>query len=223
MTASGDQTIRLWDISIAGAGSSAAGQRRAGTELLTCRGHTGSVKSVCARPNDRFVFASASRDGNVHIYDSRQGGSPAMTLRGVHAPSCAPAKRKRVGSLRGTGTHGVTAVLYLMDERNVLATAGGTDGAVKLWDSRLGGAARGRSSSSRATGGLPGPTAPLCTLLPDRGSDRHHGITCLAIDGEGGRLLASSTDNAVYCYDTVRPESGEVCRPCPPPVHCANI
>lgn len=201
--------MRLWDISTASA--SAMGQRRAGTELLTCYGHTGSVKSVCARPNDRFVFASGSRDGAVHIYDTRQGGKPAMRLCGVHAPSCTAPKRKRAGPLGGTGSHGVTSVLYLMDERNALATAGGTDGAVKLWDSRLGGAVRGRAAS-RAPGGIAGPTAPLCTLLPDRGSERHHGITSLAIDGSGGRLLASSTDNAIYCYDTVRPERGELAR-----------
>lgn len=205
--------MRLWDVERAARSSGAAfGGGPAAGEVLLCRGHAGSVKSVAARPNDPFVFASGSRDGCVNIYDVRQGPQPAMTLQSVHNPTWGGPKRKRAGGLSGGSNHGVTSVVYLMDDRNMLATAGGTDGAVKLWDSRLGGASRGGGGRGSAPKPGAASSTPLCTLLPSRGSERHHGITSLAIDGTGGRLLASSTDGKIYCYDTVRPERGEVAR-----------
>ena len=78
------------------------------------------------------------------------------------------------------GGEQVTAVLYLLDERNVLATAGGTDGAIKLWDARLGGAGRGERGRRAAQ--------PLSVLAPDSGRERPHGIISLSTDASGGRL-----------------------------------
>eukprot|EP00967_Tisochrysis_lutea_P159163 scaffold328881_cov68-Tisochrysis_lutea.AAC.1 len=78
-------------------------------ELMICRGHKGSVKSVAARPNDNFVFASGGRDGCVHIYDARQGEEPVMILRGAHTPTEGSSKRKRAGALAGKASHGVTS------------------------------------------------------------------------------------------------------------------
>ena len=215
ITAAGDQSVRMWDMErAASAAWRASGGGPEAGELMICRGHKGSVKSVAARPNDNFVFASGGRDGCVHIYDARQGEEPVMILRGAHTPTEGSSKRKRAGALAGKASHGVTSVIYLMDERNALATAGGTDGTIKLWDARLGGAARGSGRSTRQGNNGPRQSAstPLCTLHPDRGAERNHGITSLALDGTGGRLLASSTDGKILCYDTVRPDRGEIAR-----------
>jgi len=129
LTASGDQTCALWDISRCGssrdAGEVLAARRRRRPHrprrgrshrgrprppqgrLLLCRGHRGSVKSVAARPADPHVFASGSRDGCILVYDVRQGGEPVMALRGVHEPSPPSAAKRKRGGLPNVGHHGV--------------------------------------------------------------------------------------------------------------------
>ena len=67
LTASGDQTIRLFDV-------------RAQAELRCFRGHRASVKAVS--PLDGAIFASGGRDGSICMWDDRQStaSSGAVTL-----------------------------------------------------------------------------------------------------------------------------------------------
>ena len=59
-TASGDQTIRVWEM------------ESARPELTaTLRGHKGSVKSVQFRPHSRCELASGARGGDIILWDTR--------------------------------------------------------------------------------------------------------------------------------------------------------
>ena len=74
LTASGDSTVRLWDVS--------SQQCRA-----TMAGHEGSVKSVCFSPGDAggHIFASASRDGNAFVWDARAPLRPVVAMFDLHS------------------------------------------------------------------------------------------------------------------------------------------
>ncbi|KAG2400306.1 Threonine dehydratase [Vigna angularis] len=58
LTASGDQTIKLWDV-----------QEQKCLEVLI--GHMGSVKSMCPHPTNADIIVSGSRDGSFRIWDLR--------------------------------------------------------------------------------------------------------------------------------------------------------
>ena len=76
LTASGDQTVALWDTHSA--------QR-----LGTFTGHTASVKSVSPWAACHDVFASGGRDGRICLWDSRSTpGFPERTRfpGAQHAP-----------------------------------------------------------------------------------------------------------------------------------------
>ena len=191
ITASGDQTCRLTDVS--------------SRELvLICRGHTGSVKALSARPLDPNVFASCGRDGCVCIFDVRRGGEPVMGLSGIHSVEAGSRKRRRAAP-----THGVSAVQYL--DEHTLATGGASDGTVKIWDGRLAGARKAKSGLKL--------NSPLHTLTPGEstsesgertGPSRAYGVIQLAVDPAGRKLLVSSSDHQIHLYDRVRPSFGEV-------------
>ncbi|CAG8491083.1 5555_t:CDS:2 [Ambispora leptoticha] len=58
ITASGDQSARLWDV-----------------ETQKCKsvfeGHTCSIKAIAYNPKTPEIWATASRDGHIHIWDER--------------------------------------------------------------------------------------------------------------------------------------------------------
>ena len=68
LTASGDQTARLWDVEKA-------------ETLGIFRGHTCSLKSINIRCDSPFVFATGARDGKIMIWDTR-----CSTKNGYYAP-----------------------------------------------------------------------------------------------------------------------------------------
>ncbi|KAG0603589.1 hypothetical protein M758_10G105300 [Ceratodon purpureus] len=184
LTASGDQTIRLWDVE-----SHAA--------MGVMRGHSGSVKSLCAHPSNAELFASGSRDGSVALWDLRTSTSnstnessfrPVSCIKDTHvAPRCKNVRRRK------GETHSVTAVLYQQDER-ILATSGAADGIVKFWDTRK-------------------LKVPVVQTPPQQketaeGVGRIHGIASLSQDPTSSRLIASCTDSKIYMYDGAFPERG---------------
>ncbi|KAH3847964.1 hypothetical protein DPMN_090300 [Dreissena polymorpha] len=130
LTASGDQTVCLWD-------------SHCKTKLLTFKGHTSSVRSVKYRPHDSSVFASGSRDGHVRIWDSRcniKEGKVSCVDRIKNAHSMVqqtPGKKKksRLGAAQTQDSQqSVTAVIF--QDENILTTAGAVDGCIKVWDIR---------------------------------------------------------------------------------------
>jgi hypothetical protein len=162
ITASGDQSCRLFDVATT-------------DELQIFHGHTGSVKSVSCKPGDRNVFASSGRDGNVLVWDVRTG-APVMRIAGGHRrPADSGAKRKRgeAGAGGVSPAQSVSSVVYLHDERHMLATAGATDGTVKIWDLRRshgGSRGRGAGRSSRGRGGAAQAPTPVDVVGPQAGA-----------------------------------------------------
>ncbi|XP_030443416.2 uncharacterized protein LOC115665714 isoform X1 [Syzygium oleosum] len=188
LTASGDQTIRLWDV-----------ENRKSSGVLM--GHAGSVKSLCSHPTNSDLLVSGSRDGSFAIWDlrckcntrNRQGEfciSPTYMVKGAH-----PSPRNkwvRRGKAASTST---TAVLYLKDEVSV-ATAGAVDSTVKFWDMR-------------------NLKAQITQTCPDTKSAseqvrRLHGVSSLSQDSNGVFLSASCMDNRIYLYNILQLEKGPV-------------
>ena len=226
LTASGDQTCRLFDV-------------QTQMELRSFHGHRGSVKAVASL--DAHVFASGARDGTVCIWDARlTQDRPVTMLADVHAPPAGAAlKRRRSGHPTPAS---VSSILFLGTDvaSAKLVSAGATDGAIKLWDMRAlatsggggggggsgGGGGRGRGSrggrgKAEAGGSSVGPSSsssslhtsssascrgapsPLVTLHPPCCSHaRARGIVSLSADITGTRLLAASTNSKIYVYDT---------------------
>ncbi|BBH00446.1 Transducin/WD40 repeat-like superfamily protein [Prunus dulcis] len=128
MTASGDQTIKVWDI-----------QEKKCTAILM--GHTGSVKSLCPHPTNPEIIVSGSRDGSFALWDMRCNSSSknihgeiaicsTAVVKGAHLfPRAKRVRRGKAASMS------ITSVLYLKDEVSI-ATAGAVDSIVKFWDTR---------------------------------------------------------------------------------------
>ncbi|KAL5108948.1 hypothetical protein TcWFU_005319 [Taenia crassiceps] len=97
LTASGDQTIKLVD-------------SETGLVVSVYVGHTMSVRSLALCPENHYIFASASRDGSIRLWDMR-----------TH-------------NLEGTDSQSVTSIVFAREFE--LISAGSTDGAIKIWDIR---------------------------------------------------------------------------------------
>ena len=71
-SASGDQTIRVWDMS-----------PDRPEVVATLRGHKGSVKSVQFRPHSRCELVSGARGGDIILWDTRvtQGAVTAVSVK----------------------------------------------------------------------------------------------------------------------------------------------
>ena len=138
-TGSNDGTAKVWD---------AAG----GRELLTLKGHTGSVRSVSWSP-DGTRLATGSEDGTAKVWDAA-GGRELLTLKGhtsaVLSVSWSPdGTRLATGSADGTakvwdaaggrelltlkGHTGLVWSVSWSPDGTRLAT-GSDDGTAKVWD-----------------------------------------------------------------------------------------
>ncbi|KAL3678620.1 hypothetical protein R1sor_021576 [Riccia sorocarpa] len=181
LTASGDQTIRLWDI-----------ENKKGVGVMM--GHSGSVKSICVHPSQSDTLVSGSRDGCVFFWDLRvQSGSLAGCPKNTAVNKIKDAHKGLLNAKRRKGyTRSVTSVIYLKDER-LVATAGANDGVVKFWDTRKLKTPVAHTSSSRIAPGA-----------------RMHGIAGLSQDPTGTRLIATSVDSKIYMYDVMALGKGEL-------------
>ncbi|KAL5964071.1 hypothetical protein TSMEX_008184 [Taenia solium] len=180
LTASGDQTIKLVD-------------SETGLVVSVYVGHTMSVRSLALSPEDYHVFASASRDGSIRLWDMRtqnpEGVGSSVYIHGCHLPSVGSSSRRCRSKSRKsmTDSQSVTSVVFAREFE--LISAGSTDGAIKIWDIR-------RVSSF--TKNQPQPI----NFLPYNGISRKQcGYSDLVLDSNRRRLYASCLDHAVYEYD----------------------
>ncbi|CAM6123553.1 unnamed protein product [Calypogeia fissa] len=189
LTASGDQTIKLWDV-----------EHKTGVSVM--KGHTGSVKSLCANSSQSDLFVSGARDGCIAFWDIRTPSVAQSALGEVSYSPVAKVKDAHNGFTakfrrRQGYTRSVTAVLYLKDER-VVATAGANDGVVKFWDTR----------KLKTPVAQTPPQAGSSSVSQGNNGSRLHGIAGLSQDPTGTRLIATCVDSKIYMYDVIRPERG---------------
>nr|CAD1832533.1 unnamed protein product [Ananas comosus var. bracteatus] len=119
LTASGDQTIKIWDA-----------ENRKCLGILV--GHTGSVKSLCSHSSNADLVVSGSRDGSIALWDLRcmsnstnSRGEARFSSAAVvkEAHSLMQGKRARRGK---AASMSITSVLYLKDDVSI-ASAGAVD------------------------------------------------------------------------------------------------
>ncbi|XP_057983450.1 uncharacterized protein LOC131168188 [Malania oleifera] len=187
LTASGDQTIKVWD---------SQEQKCIGVLI----GHTGSVKSLCSHSTNPDVLVSGSRDGSFALWDlrckssSRRHGELRITstaaVKWAHiSPLGKRVRRSKAASMS------ITSVLFLKDEVSI-ATAGAVDSTVKFWDTR--------HLKSVLT-----QTCPHYESSNEK-DRRVHGISSLSQDSNGVFLSASCMDNRIYLYNVLQLEKGPI-------------
>ncbi|GAA6102128.1 denticleless protein homolog [Tachysurus ichikawai] len=186
VTASGDQTARLWDV-ISG-------------ELLgSFKGHQCSLKSVAFPKQEKAVFCTGGRDGNIMLWDMRCSKKDGFyrqmkQISGAHMKmdrNTPQTKKKRAVS-RGMAPsvdsqRGVTAVVFR--DENTLISSGAVDGTIKMWDLR-----------KSYTAFQHNPT-PLQIYQYPGSSTRKLGYSGLMLDSTSSRLFCNCTDDNIYMLD----------------------
>ncbi|KAL3378891.1 hypothetical protein AABB24_004693 [Solanum stoloniferum] len=185
LTASGDQSIKVWD---------AQGNQC----VRALMGHTGSVKSICPHPTNHDIIVSGSRDGSFALWDLRCSDSSSENLcipsiATVHEAHISPCQRRtRRGKVSSVS---ITSILYLKDELSI-ASAGAVDSVIKFWDTR----------------NLKCPVVQACPH-PDVSTQkvqRYHGVSSLSQDLNGAFISASCMDSRIYLYNVLQAEKGPV-------------
>ncbi|XP_064270363.1 denticleless protein homolog isoform X2 [Passer domesticus] len=186
VTASGDQTAKVWDV-------------RSGELLGICKGHQCSLKSVAFSRFEKAVFCTGGRDGNIMVWDTRCNKKDGFyrqvnQINGAHnvADRQTPSKLKKRQNLRGLAPlvdfqQSVTVVL-LQDE-HTLISAGAVDGVIKVWDLRR---------NYTAFRQDPLPVRSFC--YPGT-STRKLGYSSLVLDSTGTNLFANCTDDNIYMFN----------------------
>uniref|UniRef100_A0A672LT75 Denticleless protein homolog n=1 Tax=Sinocyclocheilus grahami TaxID=75366 RepID=A0A672LT75_SINGR len=182
VTASGDQTARLWDVVT-------------GDLLGTFKGHQCSLKSVAFSKQERAVFSTGGRDGNIMIWDTRCSKRDGFyrqvkQITGAHMKpeKYTPQIKKRRGMAPPVDSQqGVTVVLFCDESK--LISSGAVDGIIKMWDLR-----------KNYTAYHPNPL-PL-QVYPYPGScTRKLGYSGLSLDSTGSRLFSNCTDDNIYMFN----------------------
>ncbi|KAJ1735647.1 hypothetical protein LPJ61_000442 [Coemansia biformis] len=186
VTASADETCRLWDVE---------------RQLLlgTFAGHSQTVRSVSWRHADIHCFTSASRDGSIMMWDVRCNRTTAdsgHTFRPVntvsHAHHSLGASTKTLRGKRRAVGGSVTAIRHLQHNTNLVASTGSTSETVKYWDVRMRAAPRESA--------LPTPVASSQLLSP---TQRSRGTSSLLLDPDGTRLYSACNDSRVYVHNAL--------------------
>ncbi|XP_009597523.1 uncharacterized protein [Nicotiana tomentosiformis] len=185
LTASGDQSIKVWD---------AQGKKC----VRALMGHTGSVKSICPHPTNHDIIVSGARDGSFALWDLRCSDSSSENLcipsiATVHEAHMPPHQRR---TRRGKASPvSITSILYLKDELSI-ASAGAVDSVIKFWDTR----------------NLKCPIIQACPHpeVSIQKGKRFHGVSSLSQDLNGVFISASCMDSRIYLYSVLQADKGPV-------------
>ncbi len=191
-TASGDQTVCVWEAD--------AENREHVAALRRFRGYTRSVKCVEFNPGKPNVLASGSRENAIIFWDMNEPSEtkPAMAIRGAHTHTSAGgasgmrSATKRRKSVKPSGgaevgfTSSVTAVQF--QDEHTLVSASDTDGLIKVWDLR------------RSYDLFKGNPIPKFTI-PYPGNSSLHGYSSLVLNSAKTHVYASCKDNHIYLFD----------------------
>ncbi|XP_047429862.1 denticleless protein homolog [Mugil cephalus] len=188
VTAAGDQMARLWDV-------------KTGEVLGSFKGHLCSLKSVAFTPQEKAVFCTGARDGNIMVWDircSKKDGfyKPVKQICGAHnkAETNPPSKtKKRRSSMRGMAPsvdtqQSVTVVLFR--DQHTLISSGAVDGVIKMWDLR-----------KNYTASRPDPV-PLQTYpYPGSCMRTRLGYSGLVLDSSRSNVMCNCTDDSIYMFN----------------------
>ncbi|NWR89264.1 DTL protein, partial [Furnarius figulus] len=187
VTASGDQTAKVWDV-------------RAGELLGICKGHQCSLKSVAFSRFEKAVFCTGGRDGNVMVWDTRCNKKDGFyrqvnQISGAHnvvdkqTPSKPKKKRQNLRGLAPLVDFQQSVTVVLFQDEHTLISAGAVDGVIKVWDLRKNYAAYRQD---------PVPFKAFC--YPGT-STRKLGYSSLILDSHGANLFANCTDDNIYMFN----------------------
>ncbi|KAF7666042.1 hypothetical protein LDENG_00119970 [Lucifuga dentata] len=187
VTASGDQMARLWDV-------------KSGELLGSFKGHLCSLKSVAFTQQEKAVFSTGGRDGNIMIWDTRCSKKDGFyrqvkQISGAHnkPERNMPSNTKR----RRPSTHGMapsvdsqqSVTVVLFRDEHTLISSGAVDGVIKMWDLRKNYTAHHHDPVPLQTYPYPGS----CT--------RKLGYSGLALDSTGSNLMCNCTDDNIYMFN----------------------
>ncbi|NXE89078.1 DTL protein, partial [Menura novaehollandiae] len=187
VTASGDQTAKVWDV-------------RAGELLGICKGHQCSLKSVAFSRFEKAVFCTGGRDGNIMVWDTRCNKKDGFyrqvnQISGAHnvvdkqTPSKPKKKRQNLRGLAPLVDFQQSVTVVLLQDDHTLISAGAVDGVIKVWDLRKNYAAYRQE---------PLPVRSYC--YPGT-STRRLGYSSLVLDSTGANLFANCTDDNIYMFN----------------------
>ncbi|XP_017667099.1 PREDICTED: denticleless protein homolog [Lepidothrix coronata] len=187
VTASGDQTAKVWDV-------------RAGELLGICKGHQCSLKSVAFSRFEKAVFCTGGRDGNIMVWDTRCNKKDGFyrqvkQISGAHnvadkqTPSKPKKKRQNLRGLAPLVDFQQSVTVVLLQDEHTLISAGAVDGVIKVWDLRKNYAAYRQD---------PVPCKSFC--YPGT-STRKLGYSSLVLDSTGTSLFANCTDDSIYMFN----------------------
>ncbi|CAG8539671.1 17150_t:CDS:10 [Dentiscutata erythropus] len=168
VTASGDQTARLWDV-----------------ELQQCKAvflaHTCSIKSVNYNLIDPNIWVTASRDGNIFIWDTRTVGM--QTPEGASLPV-----QISINGATAKRPHGISTLI--LDNSGTRLYANSTDNYIYQYDSINLGAPLARFTS---------PTY-RCSSFYIR----------MAISPDDRYIISGSSDKCIYMWETDFPDENPI-------------
>ncbi|CAL1682833.1 unnamed protein product [Lasius platythorax] len=178
VTASGDHTARLWDVS------------RPEIKQINCfHAHTRSVKTAVFRYQDKAVFATGARDGFIMIWDIRANHTdqpkPDNCIANAHSIG-STRNTKRKANSQASRAQSITGLVF-QDDFTLLSCAAG-DGLIKVWDLR-----------KNYTVHKKEPTAKH--LMNYAGNSTRNGFSSLLICPARITLYASCMDNIIYAYN----------------------
>ncbi|KAM3852237.1 denticleless protein homolog [Vipera latastei] len=185
VTASGDQTAKVWDI-------------KTGELLGVCKGHQCSLKSVAFSKFEKAVFCTGGRDGNIMIWDTRcckKDGfyRQVKQISGAHniidkTPSKLKKKKQNVKGLAPSVDFQQSVTVVLLQDEHTLISAGAVDGVIKIWDLRKNYTAYRQEPVPSRVFSYPG------------NSIRKLGYSSLILDSTGTNLFANCTDDNIYMF-----------------------
>lgn len=176
MTASGDTSIKKWDV-----------ETKKVIETITA--HHSSIKSLSIY--DSNTLASGSRDGSIKIHDLRQKNPTIIVIPDAHRNQKIAKSRK--SSAKTDPISCVTNVAFDPYYPRLYST-GANDAKIKLWD------LRGRTTVNKPRRSLEGHLVMNQPYIevdhPIQGI--HCGYSHLILSS--CRVYAACSDNKIYCY-----------------------
>ncbi|XP_008548924.1 protein lethal(2)denticleless [Microplitis demolitor] len=188
ITASGDHSIKLWDV-----------DEEKITLLNTFNCHDRCVKTAIFRPEDKSVFVSGARDGNIFFWDIRakhphDNPKPDSGIYNAHGitkvattnNNNSRSRHRRRSLVSGDRAQSITGLAF--QDNNTLISCGAGDGIIKIWDMR-------KHYTIHKKEPIPKHTFKY------KGGSTRNGFTSLAVCPSSLILYVNCMDNIIYSYN----------------------